>query len=41
MIGNNLYSWALSDCGKIKHAKIWNEYHIELKKGDLITVILN
>lgn len=41
MIGNNFYSWALSDCGKIRHGKVWNDYHVELKKGDLITVIIN
>ena len=41
MIGNNSYSWALSDCGKVRHGKIWTEYHIELKRGDLITLILN
>lgn len=41
MLGNNDYSWGISDCGKLRHSKIWTDYYPELKKGDLVTLILN
>lgn len=41
MIGNNFYSWAISDSGQIRHGKIWDDYTVELKRGDLITCVIN
>ena len=39
-LGNNDASWALSDCGKVRHNKSWKDYFLELKT-DVVTCSVN